>query len=119
MYQPPLPDNVRFSTSTPDCASDCLDAGEPIGQGPLRFSWSALVLLVHPMKTTIIEAMCWVEEPLSAKLISEMTGGSHSLQFVAYHVKTLAGAGLIVQVDQRSVRGAIERLYRPHPDLIE
>ena len=85
---------------------------------PLHFDWSAFVPLVHPMKTAIIEAMCWVDDPLSANLLSHMTGGRYTLQYVSYHVKTLAEAGLIVQVKRRQVRGATERLYRLNPRLI-
>lgn len=37
------------------------------GNEPLPFDWAALVpLVVHPMRVTIIEALCWVGEPLSA-----------------------------------------------------
>jgi hypothetical protein len=125
MYRSTSPDDDISATTPHSSSSDgsrgaeAEKLGEPLQFEPLQFNWSALVLLIHPMKTAIIEAMCWVDDPLSANLISRMTGGRYSLQYVSYHVKSLADAGLIVEVAQRPVRGAMEHLYRVDPRLVE
>lgn len=79
---------------------------------PLPFDWDALVsLLVHPMRVSIIEALRWVGEPLSATDLRKVFDEAHSLPVISYHVVTLAQANVVVKVRQRHVRGSIEKFY--------
>lgn len=82
------------------------------GSEPLPFEWDALVpLLIHPMRVQIIEALCWVGEPLSASDLKKLFGERFTLQFIAYHVVKLAEVGAIEKVRERPVRGAVEKFY--------
>jgi hypothetical protein len=116
MYQSTSPDD-DISPITPNHPSPEAEAEKQ--DKPLQFNWNAFVPLVHPMKTAIVEAMCWVQEPLSANLLSYMTGGRYDVRYISYHVRSLAEARLIVLEKRRSVRGATERLYKLNPRLIE
>jgi Helix-turn-helix domain len=83
------------------------------GNEPLPFDWGALVpFVIHPMRVAIIEALCWIGEPLSAtdfqKLFAEE---SYNTSYISYHVAELAKAGVLVQVATRQVRGATKKSY--------
>jgi hypothetical protein len=85
----------------------------PRGDEPLPFDWGALVpLVIHPMRVAIVEALCWVGEPLSAidfrRLFAEE---GLSTPYISYHVAELGKAGVLVQVGTRQVRGATKRSY--------
>jgi hypothetical protein len=64
------------------------------------------------MRVAIIEALCWVGEPLSAidfkRLFAEQ---GYSTSYVSYHVAELGKAGVLVQVGERQVRGATKKSY--------
>lgn len=78
----------------------------------LPFDWGGLVpFLVHPMKVTIIEALRWIGQPLSATDIRKTLDGQFTVQFISYHMGALAKVGAIVEVRHRRVRGSIERFY--------
>ena len=82
-------------------------------KGSEPFAWDAFVPhIVHPLQVSIVEAMQWIGEPLSAsdltKVIDdEKTGLSH----VSYHVVKLAKTGLVEVVRTRPVRGSLEKFY--------
>ena len=77
------------------------------------FDWAALVSrLVHPLKVEIIEALLWIDEPLSpSDLLKVFDMKRGSLSMVAYHTKELARVGVIEVVRRRQVRGAQEKFY--------
>lgn len=77
------------------------------------FDWESLIpLFVHPVKVAVIEALAWIEQPLSAaELVSILEGESHSLGVVAYHVSMLAKLGVIEVRHERQSRGARETYY--------
>ena len=80
---------------------------------PLAFDWETLVpVFVHPMKVAIIEALCWVGEPLSAidfeRLFDDQSRGT---SYISYHVTVLAKAGVLEQAGAEQVRGAIKKSY--------
>lgn len=77
------------------------------------FDWAALVpRLVHPLKVEIIEALLWIDQPLSsADLVKVFEARRGSLSVIAYHVKGLAKVGAIEVVRRRQVRGAEEKFY--------
>jgi len=77
-----------------------------------RFNWSVLVSnIVHPLKVAIIEAMEWVEKPLSPRELDRMFDEQFGVSLVSYHMHALADVGVVEKVRQRSVRGAMQTFY--------
>jgi hypothetical protein len=83
-----------------------VEGGEP-------FSWDALVPhIVHPLKVSIVEAMRWIDEPLSASDLSKVIDDEkYGLSHVSYHMVKLAQADAIEVVKTRQVRGSLEKFY--------
>jgi len=76
------------------------------------FDWAiATARLVAPLKVAIIEALDWIGEPLSASDLSKILDGRFTLQAVAYNIRALAKAEVIVEVRERHVRGAVQKYY--------
>lgn len=63
----------------------------------------------HPVRDHIVEIMRSYGEPISPTQMSRVTGGT--LGSVAYHVRTLVGAGVVELADEGRVRGAVEHFY--------
>lgn len=83
------------------------------GVGPV-LDWTALVpLTVHPVQVAIIEALQWVEEPVSATELRDMfeEPKGHYLSLVSYHMGKLVELGAIEKISHRPVRGARETFY--------
>lgn len=75
------------------------------------FDWLALLgAYVHPVKVAILEAMSWIDEPLSAAELTRILAGQ-SLGVVSYHLTSLAERGVIEPVSERQARGARETYY--------
>lgn len=84
----------------------------PLSKSGKPLDWNALaMLLAHPTKALIIEAMRWIDRPLSASDLVPAFDGALSLSVVSYHVKTLADYGILTQVKKLKVRGAWKHLY--------
>lgn len=76
------------------------------------FSWDILVPhLIHPMKVAIIEAMAWIEVPVSPKELDRIFGEEFGVSLVAYHMRRLADVGAVEKVGQQAVRGALQSFY--------
>jgi hypothetical protein len=76
------------------------------------FNWETLVpLLVHPAKVAIIEAMAWIELPLSATDLDRLLQGHAGISLLSYHLRKLAELGVIERVRQENVRGAVQTFY--------
>lgn len=83
-----------------------------MGGGKLALDWGALVpSFVHPTKVWIIEAMDWINRPLSATELEKVFGGKLSQSVLSYHVTSLAKAGVIRLVRREPVRGTWENRY--------
>jgi hypothetical protein len=83
----------------------------PSGSGR-QFDWLSLVpRVVHPLKVAIIEALLWIDRPLSASDLAKIFGGEFSLGVVAYHLKELEKVGVTDVVGDRQVRGAQEKFH--------
>lgn len=80
--------------------------------GEPQFDWSGLVALtVHPVKVAIVEALLWIDEPLSAVQFREILDREYSVSPISYHLRSLATYGVLTEVSRRQVRGAIQKLY--------
>lgn len=74
--------------------------------------WDALIgRLVHPTQVAIIEAMQWIDRPLSPVELVRVFDGEIPLSSLAYHVRRLAELDVLVNVGMRQVRGAREHFY--------
>lgn len=85
-----------------------MEGGEP------SFDWAMLVpLIVHPVKVSIVEALRYMGQPLSATQMRDLFDepGRHYLSLVSYHVRELGKAGAIEEAGSRRVRGATEKFY--------
>jgi hypothetical protein len=77
-----------------------------------HFNWDTLVpYLIHPVKVAIIEAMEWVDEPLSPRDLDRIFDEQFGVSLVSYHMRTLADVGVVEKVRQRPVRGALQTFY--------
>jgi hypothetical protein len=84
-------------------------SGDRNGQS---FEWESLVSrLVHPLKVSIIEALDWIEVPMSAKELDRVLDEEFGVSLVSYHMRKLADVGAIEKVDQQAVRGALQTFY--------
>ncbi len=76
------------------------------------FDWGALVpRIVHPLKVAIVEAVLWIDGPISASELEKVFEKRFSLSVVSYHMKKLAEAGVLAKVGERQVRGALQHFY--------
>jgi Helix-turn-helix domain len=77
-----------------------------------HFNWDTLVpYLVHPVKVAIIEAMEWVDVPLSPRELDRIFDEEFGVSLVAYHMRTLAEVGVVEKVGEQPVRGALQTFY--------
>lgn len=85
-----------------------IEGGEP------SFDWAMLVPhVVHPLKVAIVEALLYMEQPLSPSQLAKLFDGTEEgyVSRASYHVGELAKSGAIEQVGTRQVRGATQRFY--------
>jgi DNA-binding transcriptional ArsR family regulator len=68
----------------------------------------------HPARDQIVDAMRSYGKPISPTRLAEVTG--NTLGSVAYHVRTLLGAGVVTLAEEGRVRGAVEHFYALVPD---
>jgi DNA-binding transcriptional ArsR family regulator len=80
--------------------------------GEFTLDWGALVpLIVHPTKVKIIEAMRWINRPLSASELECIFDTTLSLSVVSYHLTTLQKWEVVEERGSRRVRGSTEHFY--------
>jgi hypothetical protein len=76
------------------------------------FRWEVLVpLLVHPVKVAIIEAMTWIDRPLSATDLDRILQGELGVSLLSYHLRKLAELEIIAPAHRETVRGATQTFY--------
>jgi hypothetical protein len=86
------------ATSFVTARSPGISQGEP-------FIWSILVpKLLNPAQVIIIEAMMWVERPMSASELGQIAGGDPVLSTFSYHLRKLATLGVLEVVGKLKVR---------------
>jgi hypothetical protein len=99
--------------NSPTREKDC--PKRPAAAAPeLTLVWEQLVPhVLHPVKVAVIEALRWVGQPLSSTDLAALFDdkGDYYLSLISYHVKQLAGYGVLVSVRRQQKRGAIETFY--------
>jgi hypothetical protein len=82
------------------------------GDEPYPFDWAKLVpQVVHPLRVATVEALRWINQPLSPSELHEVFDGEFGLSLVSYHVNVLADSGVLVEVGNRQARGARQTFY--------
>jgi DNA-binding transcriptional ArsR family regulator len=74
------------------------------------------IAMSHPLRMKILYAMHSPERRCSASDIAEETGVD--VRRLSYHMRELAAMGFIEKVDQRPVRGSLEKIYAPVKKLV-
>lgn len=73
---------------------------------------AAIPHFLHPAKVAIIEALVWMDEPLSpAQLHAVLEHPTWDLSLISYHVKQFAEKGVLERVRHRQVRGVVQTFY--------
>lgn len=82
-------------------------------KGDEGFDWGTLVpQVVHPLKVAIVEALLWVDQPLSATDLTKLFDNDrHSVAHLSYHLVKLVDVGALEVVAKRERRGATEKFY--------
>lgn len=94
----------------------CADSNGEAGDEPIR--WDVFVSrLLHPVQLSMIEALLWIELPISPADLAQMYGGEYSNSNTGYHVKVLVKHHVLKLVDTEQVRGATRHLYILSPEL--
>jgi predicted ArsR family transcriptional regulator len=68
-------------------------------------------MFVHPTKVLIIEAMGWINRPISASELEYVFDQILSMKAISYHLVSLANDGVATLVEKRKERGRWKRLY--------
>jgi hypothetical protein len=78
-----------------------------------ELNWGALAgRVLHPTQMAVVEAMLWVECPVSPVQLMHLLDGGTGLPSVAYHVRRLSHLGVVKETNTRQVRGAVEHFFR-------
>lgn len=80
----------------------------------LTLNWDGLVpVIIHPIQVAILEAMAWLERPVSSKQLERMfeEPTKHYLSAVSYHMRSLAKRGAVEETGRRPIRGVRENCY--------
>ena len=86
---------------------------EVSGKGAGDDFWDALPgRLLHETQVEIIEAMRWIDQPMSASDLAKVLYRNPNLPGLSYHVRRLKDLGVLKYVRWRQVRGAKEKFYR-------
>ncbi len=90
-------------TSIAQIPSEGSKEGGGVGQtGPI--DWSVLIAHLVQTKVTIIEAMLWIERPMSATELEKVSGGVPGLGSFSHHLKSLVDVGVLEVVEKRKAR---------------
>jgi hypothetical protein len=70
-----------------------------------RMNWEKLVpRLIHPTKVIVIEAMLWIERPLSATELQNIANGTPVISSFSYHLDRLVESGALDVVTKLKAR---------------
>jgi hypothetical protein len=78
--------------------------------------WASLPgRLLHPLQLQIIEAMLWIDRPVSACELEHVVEEGFALATVSYHMRRLATLEVLKLSRTKQVRGARQSFYRLRP----
>ena len=111
-YEQTVLEHRAFAELTRALGGD--DATRP---GAAAVDWDGLLTsLLHPTQFQIIEAMHWINRPVSAsQLVHVFDRDPKDLSAMSYHLRRLGKLKIARPSSVRRVRGAEERLYRLVP----
>jgi hypothetical protein len=83
-----------------------MEEGSRVGAGgDGQVGWDLLVpRLVHPTKVIILESMLWIERPLSATELEQISARDPDLRTFSYHLKHLEELGVLEVAEKRKAR---------------
>lgn len=81
--------------------------GEPLDWGALVFRLSP----IHSSKLHVIEAMRWIERPMSSAELENVLEDGIPLPTLSYHVRSLAELGVLELLEKERVGGVWKRTY--------
>ncbi len=77
------------------------------------FCWGTIVAkVIHPIDVQIIEALRWIEQPLSAGDLAQLFNDGHSWAKIGRHLRRLAKLDAIEISEPITLRKAIDVRYR-------
>lgn len=98
--------------SSPVCRLGDMDTG-PDGDDSFFFDWNPFVpQLVHPMKVAIVEALAYMEQPLSASELKRLFGDVRYISNVSYHLEELSQIGAVMPEEEQQVGGSTKKPFR-------
>jgi hypothetical protein len=97
------PNFIAPHQADPPMSPDPDFASEPV--------WSRVLSMLHPVQIAVVEAFDWIDEPISATLLFDVFGRDVRLGTVAYHLRRLADAGVLVWRYDEPRRGTHEHFY--------
>ncbi|MEX0973271.1 MAG: hypothetical protein WDZ46_08470 [Solirubrobacterales bacterium] len=68
--------------------------------------------LLHPLQVEIVEALEWIDRPVSCSDLGHIFGAEQQLTHIAYHVRRLARLQVLQCVNEDRVRGVVKSSYR-------
>jgi len=78
--------------------------------------WGAVAAcLLHPIRLQIVEAMLWIDRPLSPVELTGIFSETDAMSSVSYHVSCLSRSRVLKVVRRRQVRGSTQTFYRLDP----
>ncbi len=81
--------------------------GQALDWGALVFRLSPL----HPSKLHVIEALRWIERPMSPAELENVLEDRISLPTLSYHVRSLAELGILELLEKERVGSVWKRTY--------
>ena len=81
----------------------------PSGQPAPAFA-SAIYGLLHPAQVAIVEALLWIDRPLSATRLAACLG-AWPANALNHHVRRFAAVGVLVPTHTELCRGTAENFY--------
>lgn len=77
---------------------------EDVVGGGERVDWAALIPhLIHPTKVIIIEALLWLERPMSATELEKVAGADPPLSDFSHHLNQIAKMSVLEVVEKRKI----------------
>jgi len=77
-----------------------------------QFDWGAVVpYLVHEMKVATVEALLWIDKPLSVADFARLFDEKFNKPLITRHLEKLVEADALVVTREQRTRGLAEKLY--------